>query len=73
MFGRSFSQSVYGGSSAATDAIHTVSDRLYAFSSHWDSEGADSVPAQIAASAGLTAAIFFGALAAFFGRSQDKT
>ena len=25
------------------------------------------------ASAGLTAAIFFGALAAFFGRSQDKT
>ena len=26
-----------------------------------------------AASAGLTAAIFFGALAAFFGRSQDKT
>lgn len=54
MFGRSFSQSVYGGSSAATDAIHTVSDRLYAFSSHWDSEGADSVPAQIAASAGLT-------------------
>jgi thiamine biosynthesis lipoprotein len=51
IFGVSVSQTVYG--SAAEETIQSVNQLLYEFESHWEGDGADTVPGRIAASAGL--------------------
>lgn len=51
VLGTAVSQSVYGEKAAET--IETVNNILYDFSAHWDNTLVDSVPGQVAASAGL--------------------
>lgn len=51
VLGSAVSQSVYGEKAAET--IEMVNNILYDFSAHWDNTLIDSVPGQIAASAGL--------------------
>ena len=51
IFSHTVSQSVYGNGAAET--IDSVNNILYDYSSHWDNTLTDSVPGQIAASAGL--------------------
>ena len=51
VLGTAVSQSVYGDKAAET--IETVNNILYDFSAHWDNTLVDSVPGQVAASAGL--------------------
>lgn len=51
VLGTAVSQSVYGEKAAET--IQTVNNILYDFSAHWDNTLVDSVPGQVAASAGL--------------------
>ncbi len=55
IFGTEVAQEAYG--EGAPEAIRAVNERLYAVSAHWDSESTESVPGQIAASAGLEPAV----------------
>ena len=51
VLGAAVSQSVYG--EKASETIEAVNNILYNFSVHWDNSLVDSVPGQVAASAGL--------------------
>lgn len=55
IFGTEVSQSVYG--EGAAEAIQTVHEQLYDMAAHWDTQNIESVPGQIAASAGLEPAV----------------